>query len=127
MEEIGDAYQALIEKHVLSNRPSVSFFSSVTGKRVTEPDELGPSYWRRNLESPVLFYSAVSAILSEVSQENLFLEIGPHSALAGPLRQIFKNAHMKTTPSYVATLIRGTDGTESLLNTMGQLYTQASR
>ncbi len=125
MRELGDEYQALMEGYVPSNRPVVPFFSTVTGKAIVDSNKLGPSYWRSNLESPVLFHSATQAILSEVSQDKLFLEIGPHSALAGPLRQIFKAVEVENPPSYAPTIVRGKSCTESLLTTVGQLYLQA--
>ena len=123
MEVIGDDYQTLLESLVRSNQPTVPFFSSVTGKTIEGGSKLGPSYWRTNLESPVLFYSATQAILHKQSH-NLFLEIGPHSALAGPLRQIFKASNTISTPIYVPTVVRGKNCTTSVLAAMGQLHLQ---
>lgn len=125
MEEIGDEYQELLDGLFTSSQPTVPFFSSVTGEVIVDANELGPSYWRSNLESPVLFYSATQAILHEQTQESLFLEIGPHPALAGPLRQIFKDAQTISAPTYVPTIVRGKNCTASLLATMGQLHLQA--
>src|SRR5258707_14169878 len=63
-----------------------SFFSSVTPKqRITSPPDA--SYWATNLTSPVRFSSAISELLT-VQGDGVFLEIGPHSTLEGPLRQI---------------------------------------
>ena len=125
MEEVGDEYQTLLDGLVTSSQPTVPFFSSVTGEATAVAHKFGPSYWRSNLESPVLFSSATQAILHEQSQESIFLEIGPHSGLAGPLRQIFKAADTKSAPTYVPTLVRGKNCTASLLATMGQLHLQA--
>ena len=125
MEDVGDEYQTLLDSLVRSSRPIVPFFSSVTGDTITGENKLGPSYWRSNLESPVLFYSATQAILHKQSQDNLFLEIGPHSALAGPLRQIFKATNTTSAPVYVPTIVRGKNCTASLLAAMGQLHLQA--
>lgn len=122
MEEVGTDYQVLLKGHVPTKRMEVPFFSSVTGKAITESERLGPSYWRQNLESPVLFYSATRAILDQSSQESLFLEIGPHSALAGPLRQIFKGVKISKPPVYVPSLVRGRNSTRSLLTAVGQMY-----
>lgn len=125
MEEIGDEYQGLLEGLFTSSQPTVPFFSSVTGELIVEANELGPSYWRRNLESPVLFYSATQAILRQQTQESLFLEIGPHPALAGPLRQIFNDTKTISAPTYVPTIVRGKNSTASLLATIGHLHLQA--
>ncbi|KFZ17687.1 hypothetical protein V501_01603 [Pseudogymnoascus sp. VKM F-4519 (FW-2642)] len=122
MQEIGEEYETLLKGHVQSTTPSVPFFSSVTGTIVTAAGELGSSYWRQNLESPVLFSTAVKNCMESQSDAQLFLEIGPHSALSGPLRQIFQAAQMQHQPSYVSLLVRSKDCTESLLSAVGRLY-----
>lgn len=122
MEEVGAEYQVLLNGHVPTKRIDVPFFSSVTGNAIIDSELLGPLYWRQNLESPVLFCAATRAILDQSSQESLFLEIGPHSALAGPLRQIFKGVKTSKPPVYVPSLIRGKNSTQSLLTAVGQMY-----
>jgi acyl transferase domain-containing protein len=121
--EFGNEYQSLIERHITARQPKVPFYSSVTGKILDESETLGPTYWRTNLESPVLFSSAVTAILLDQPENNLFLEIGPHTALSGSLRQIFKAS--STQSIYEPTLVRGKDCVESMLKTAGQLYSHA--
>lgn len=120
MQEFGEVYQNFLERHVESSSPRIPFHSSVTGKKYLGSGDLGPSYWRRNLESPVLFYSAIKSILDDPDIFSLHLEIGPHSALAGPLRQILKEAS-KSVP-YVSSLTRNSNGTTSLLTAIGNLY-----
>ena len=71
----------------------------------------------------MLFNSAVSAILENDTDQKLFLEVGPHPALAGPLRQIFKAA--SSTFSSVATLQRNKQGVGCLLESLGHLYAHA--
>ncbi len=62
----------------------------MTGKLLSEGQALGPKYWQDNLESPVLFKEATKEILHhEIGKNAVWLEIGPHLALAGPLRQAF--------------------------------------
>ena len=52
---------------------------------------------------------------------NIVLEISPHSALAGPLRQIFQD---EITPfTHISSLRRGKDDTESIYNCIGNLWT----
>ncbi|KAL3417435.1 polyketide synthase [Phlyctema vagabunda] len=124
MAELGDTYEDLLAPYVFGQAPNVPFFSSVTGKRITT-SELGRSYWRRNLESPVKFYSAIRACVEAQIGDQLFLEVGPHSALAGPLRQIFKALSYKDELIYNPTLVRGKDSTVSMLNSIGKLYLNA--
>jgi SAM-dependent methyltransferase len=124
MEQLGEPYETLMCPHVHSAAPQVAFYSSVSGELITKPGELGPSYWRRNMEQPVLFSTAVSTILSqeETPGETLFLELGPHSTLAGPLRQIFKSRKAASDPVYVPTLIRNQDQVVNLMTAAGSLY-----
>ena len=122
MEQVGAEYQALLNDHVATKPMDVPFFSSVTGERITDSTQLGPLYWRRNFESPVLFHAATRAILEQPSHGDIFLEIGSHSALSGPLKQIFKATEVANRPVYVPSLIRKKCGTESLLTAVGQLY-----
>ncbi|KAL5354342.1 hypothetical protein ACLOAV_000431 [Pseudogymnoascus australis] len=66
--------------------PSIRYFSSVTGKEKLEG--FGSSYWVDNLVSPVLFSAALQRLCQEVTHTPLnLIEIGPHKALSGPVRQ----------------------------------------
>jgi acyl transferase domain-containing protein len=119
MSEIGPQYEQFIASFIEHNENMVPLFSSVTSTTITEPPELNASYWRRNLESPVLFSSAVKSILAK-SKNRAFLEIGPHSALSGPLQQIFRAVETKGDLTYIPTLIRNeSDSHAQILSTAG--------
>jgi SAM-dependent methyltransferase len=121
MSQIGRVYYSKIQKHVKGSVPEVPFFSSVLGREIDKNDKLDAQYWQANLESPVLFDSAVKALIRSESHRPLcFAEVGPHSALAGPLRQIFKAT--SCTGSYVPTLVRNEDAHIKLLTSLGQLF-----
>ncbi|KAI1826773.1 hypothetical protein F4861DRAFT_545304 [Xylaria intraflava] len=122
MKEIGDQYEALISGNLQENRARKPFFSSVTGEFLPEETALGARYWRSNLECPVLFRSAVSQIAQHPLGKNaLFIEVGPHSALAGPLLQIMaENANPNF--QYVPAMVRGQRGTETLLAAVGKIH-----
>lgn len=121
MAEIGDKYHALITDEVSAKTPTKLFFSSVEGKLVTQEFSLGPKYWQKNLLSPVLFHSAVSSIIQHNIRKNMvFLELGPHSALLGPLRQI--QAQLSNNSPYVSAFMRNENDLESFLAAIGQLY-----
>ena len=122
MKEIGQVYQSLLGAHISSKRPEVPFYSSVTGAVISSSGKLDSDYWRQNLESPVLFNTAVDLMLLETPSEALFLEVGPHSALSGPLRQIFKAASLKQDPIYVSSLERNRNSKLSILTTAGKLW-----
>lgn len=121
MEEIADVYAQSLSD-LRCNAPQVPFYSTTFGRWLTNNDVLDVSYWKANLTLPVLFNTAVRGILEESSQRKVFLEIGPHAALRGPLRQCFRASSAGKHASYIPTLIRDADSHESLLNTVGSLF-----
>jgi acyl transferase domain-containing protein len=106
---------SLIEAH----RPSIPFYSSVTGMKV-DGTALDASYWVSNLLSPVLFHPAVSQLLSDLP-DTVLLEVGPHSALAGPLRQTMKSTNFAKA-EYLGTLVRNKNASAAMLSSMGSLF-----
>ncbi|CAK3992631.1 polyketide synthase [Lecanosticta acicola] len=122
MVEIGEAYYGLIEKEVHSKQPTIPFFSSVTGELVDSAESLGARYWQKNLESPVLFETAVTNLLQHeaTGKDPMLLEVGPHAALSGPLRQI-QTLVSKPSP-YTSVLMRNEDCVETFLTAIGRLY-----
>jgi acyl transferase domain-containing protein len=125
MKSYGEAYERSLQGFVTGSDLKVPMFSSVTGKEVMKKARLNGAYWRQNMESPVQFYTAIKSCLEAQTQDQLFVEIGPHSALAGPLRQIFNSVDTKLKNSYATVLTRGQNCTESFLKMVGQLYLQA--
>ncbi|UKZ74592.1 hypothetical protein TrVFT333_002262 [Trichoderma virens FT-333] len=61
MREIGSEYQAMIQPELEGKSPLKPFFFSITGDGTEQ--HLDASYWQKNLESPVLFKSAVARIV----------------------------------------------------------------
>lgn len=123
MVEIGERYRALIDPDLGQNTPKeVLFFSSVTGNLLDASSQtLGATYWRDNLQSPVRFREAITSILQhDVGKRAIFLEIGPHGALSGPLRQTL--ARQSSSAPYIAAMTRNQDCLESFLNAMGKLH-----
>ena len=124
MEAIEAKYRSLLSKIVHSATPKIPFYSSVTGEIMKEGGDLGASYWIQNLLSPVLFSTAVETILKGVSTQKIFLEIGPHSALAGRIRQILRESKVgpQLGAEYIPTLICSSNGGKDLLKTAGELW-----
>ncbi|KAI1173654.1 hypothetical protein F4777DRAFT_589726 [Nemania sp. FL0916] len=128
MVDLGEEYYRVMkDAGVVGFQPLIPFFSSVKGEILTSEapsdDLFGPRYWQLNLESPVLFSSAVSSLLQHETglSSPVFLEIGPHAALAGPIRQILSSK--STTAPHVATLMRQQNSCQSFLNAIGKLWT----
>ncbi|KAL2817757.1 hypothetical protein BDW59DRAFT_165803 [Aspergillus cavernicola] len=121
MRIVGDRYRELISKHLLPRAPEIPFYSSVYGGKVlSDALDFGPLYWQENLENPVLFHTAVKALLQN-STRMAHVEIGPHHALRGPLRQIYQE--IGNPVQHIPTLSRDENDTRALLSTIGQLYT----
>ena len=120
MTLVGDEYHELIAEHLLPHAPRIPFYSSVRAKVLQEASDFGPRYWQDNLERPVLFHSATRALLAGSKECAVHLEVGPHAALSGPLRQIYKESSEQI--NYISALIRSKDDTVSFLQAVGQLY-----
>lgn len=117
MRSVSDEYYAAIA-HIkagagdTSYHQNVSFFSSVTGTEVTAT-ELGPRYWVKNLLNQVKFDESLQTLCFATNSQkhvpgassgkkakragaarkvsvDYLVEIGPHSALAGPIKEIIK-------------------------------------
>jgi SAM-dependent methyltransferase len=121
VKEIGEAYENSIQGYISAKAPDVAFYSSVTGGLISENELPGASYWRQNMESPVLFSSAVQTLLDDSSGDQVFVEIGPHSALQGPLRQIFQ-ARSDSSSHYVPAMVRNARSSKTILHCAGQLF-----
>jgi acyl transferase domain-containing protein len=120
MQGVAPRYLELLRGKVDAKDPKIPFYSSVICQLVSSGDVLGPEYWVENLTRPVRFSSAVSEILRETPVRKTFVEIGPHSALAGPIRQILSSAQSRD--EYVNVLTRGQDSHADLLKALGNLW-----
>ncbi|KAI2464934.1 putative polyketide synthase [Annulohypoxylon bovei var. microspora] len=126
MSAIGHSYEELLERAWALEDGSAQnatptrarMFSTVTCQEVSEKHVRTPSYWRRNLESPVHFSEGLTG-LSKMTENMTFVEIGPHAALKMPTMHT-----LGKSTSYLATLTRGKDSSVSLLSFIGDLYTR---
>lgn len=74
---------------------SVRYYSPVTGGRIISGRQLGPEHWVRNSTQPVLFMQALQVMCSDLPSAadqpsrsvDMIIEVGPHGALAGPIRE----------------------------------------
>ena len=107
-------------------------YFSLTGSVVSSSKELDAQYWVDNMQNPVKFPRGVSALLkhnkaapgtsrSTAVQWGSFLEIGPHAALQGPLRQIIDASSKKfaKVAPYASMLMRNKDAIDTSLNAAG--------
>lgn len=123
MQEVSERYQELMASiKPAQGKLAIPFFSTVTGRCTLDAAGLGPSYWRSNMERPVLFLSAVESAFQAKDKWSTALEIGPHSTLSGPFRQICQALGEKV--HYTNTLARGDCSTKSILTALGHLFCQ---
>ncbi|KAM0721832.1 hypothetical protein Q7P37_002757 [Cladosporium fusiforme] len=94
-------------------------FSSVTGKKIAHGD-LDANYFVDNLISPVKFYQALTAA-SEAAHTDFVLEIGPHSALKGAVKQSLAS-ESGTQTLYSSILQRGEHACKSAVGAAGSLW-----
>lgn len=129
MIPIGEIYEKMVGTHLSEiqddthRAPTCSWVSSVTpGKTITATAR----YWRDNLEGTVLFSPAVSHLVSDRStQVDILIEIGPHSALQGPIKQILSAAASNPgtkSPVYLSALRRFEDNMSNILSLCGSLF-----
>ncbi|KAI0469942.1 acyl transferase domain-containing protein, partial [Xylariaceae sp. FL0804] len=88
---------------------SLLFASSVTGS-ILAPGNLTAEHWSRNLTDPVHFSEAFEAMFTPATHPDIVVEIGPHSTLAGPIRQLLRGRRT----IYAACLKRDTDAVDTM-------------
>jgi acyl transferase domain-containing protein/NADPH:quinone reductase-like Zn-dependent oxidoreductase len=116
MSDIADEYTQHLQSILPETAKSwddILFSSPVTGELVTSAD-LPPSHWARNLTSPVLFSQAFENMCFGESGLNvdMIVEIGAHSTLSGPIRQILKGKGVDLP--YISCLKRPVDAVETM-------------
>lgn len=132
MRVIADEYlDSIKDIQILPTKSTPVMFSTVTGALVAS-SELDASYWIRNLVSPVQFSKALGTMFPASSSGrrpqhdglplDTILEIGPHSALQGPLRQILAKNGRTNGVDYASVLIRGKNAVVSSLEALGSLW-----
>jgi acyl transferase domain-containing protein len=126
MVALGQEYEDLLSRAAPSMKEdcsasTVQMFSSVTGKLVDGATVNSSKYWRTNLESPVLFQDALEILLQDGKWH--LIEIGPHSALELPVKQISAELQLGADHvRYSSTLSRDKDDTDCMLTLSGTLY-----
>lgn len=121
--------QSFGRKYVSDGITTTTMISSVNLKTL-DNNAVKPAYWRANLESPVMFQQAVEILIGKLLEsENIqFVEIGPHPALSGPVRETTKlvlenrGNSITTQIQHIPTLARGKDAEECMLKAAGTLY-----
>ncbi|KAH8645577.1 hypothetical protein BGZ60DRAFT_535878 [Tricladium varicosporioides] len=139
MQVIAEEYRTMIQILESGDPDSknIAMLSSVTGEIVPREVLLSPDYWVLNLVSPVKFSDAIQNLFSKSAHRvrrkldlshrnyfhvNMLLEVGPHSALQRPIKEILDDYLGVTGKiSYASLLIRENSAINTVLNAVGQI------
>ncbi|RYO32478.1 Lovastatin diketide synthase [Alternaria arborescens] len=127
MKPVADVYEKLLRTIEPGEQVEAqpSFVSTVTGKNIQQLNELHTSeYWQRNLTGSVQFSAALQDICARQDASTyFFLEIGPHSVLRSPLRDILKQSGRDVAIDYSSVLRRDHAANITALECAGKLHT----
>ena len=135
MKLVADKYLAAIS-HIKarSTDSGVQYFSSVTGHHAVH-SELGAPYWVANMLGEVRFAESLLQLCLEttttkkarkrkaISAVHTIIEIGPHSALAGPIKQILQadQRFVDNPINYQTALVRNSSAVDTTLSLASKL------
>ena len=134
MAIVADSYLAAL-RHIPKPTAAqgIRYYSSVTGGAI-DGETLDAAYWVENMVSQVRFSQSLQSLCQGHGQDqsagdpdwrkpavDLILEVGPHSALAGFVKQ---NLAALGEPKirYSSCLLREKNGTRTVLNAASELY-----
>lgn len=134
MTFVAEEYRAALQGLSISDGGIADFYSSVTGQRVSS-SELGPDYWVLNMVNKVQFSNSLQNLClgtetrtkrkrGKATAVDILVEIGPHSALQAPIKQILQS-NTKISASriqYMSALIRKTDAAHTCLDLVSRLF-----
>jgi NADPH:quinone reductase-like Zn-dependent oxidoreductase/malonyl CoA-acyl carrier protein transacylase len=130
MKLVAKEYQDSLQSLEPPKPTGVKFHSSLLGHLV-DGSELQPSYWVDNLTQAVRFSEALTDMCAPAhgfkTGVNMIVEIGPHSALAGPVKQILKSCGPNAMKiPYAPALVRKRDAVETALELAGALFVKGA-
>lgn len=126
------AHEYLLSLSMIDAGPpqnGVIFMSSVTAAKKTS--DFGSNYWVENLVSKVRFSDTLQQYCrGQLSDTNptaaqsahMLIEIGPHGALAGPIRQTIKEGFDSFKYIYHPSLVRKRDAIYSIMELVGRMF-----
>ena len=139
-------YMKAIEEEYLASMSSICagkvdqcipMISSVTGNIIPHGRLRDPTYWTTNLVYQVRFLQATYLLCTQSGQpprrhlsgqaQSLrgitdLMEIGPHSTLQGPIRDIMKGSKSQIPLNYLSALNRSKDAAQCILEAIGTLW-----
>ena len=131
MDLVAKEYTESLLKLESPKASTIRFHSSLLGCLVTSND-LDPSYWVQNLTCAVRFDEAMQSMCKPVGDfktgVNFIMELGPHAALQGPIKQILKHVGGPTSKiTYSSVLSRKKCAVQTALSLAGLLFLKGCR
>ncbi|KAE8373903.1 hypothetical protein BDV26DRAFT_296514 [Aspergillus bertholletiae] len=109
------------EKIPSDSLKSVTFSSPVTGGRITDPRVIAhPEHWAESMVQPVQFVKAFTDMVlgdagTAASNVDVIIEVGPHTALGGPIQQTLALAEFDgLNILYFGTLVRKANACDTM-------------
>lgn len=130
MSLVAKDYRSCLQSISPPKITDVRFHSSLLGHQVEGP-KLEAQYWVDNLTQAVRFSEAVTDMCAPTDDHktgvNMLIELGPHSALAGPIKQILKACGKDAMKiPYTSALIRNKDAVETAIGLASTLFTRGA-
>jgi acyl transferase domain-containing protein len=130
MKLVAQEYQDLLQTLNPPRSTDVKFHSSLLGYLV-DGTKLQPSYWVDNLTQSVRFSEALTIMCAPTNGQKtgvtMLVELGPHSALAGPVKQILKTCGPNAMKiPYGLALVRNKDAVETAVDLAGALFVKGA-
>ena len=127
MQDISSEYLASLKSVEPQLTHDVEFHSSVHGHQI-DTNSLDAAYWVENMTSPVQFLDAVQSMYTGRQGPDALIEIGPHSTLESPIRDILKsNSHWASRVRYFSSLTRGQNAMFTMLSLASALFVLGCR
>lgn len=130
MKLVAKSYLEYLQSLDLPKSTAVMFHSSLFGDLI-DGAKLEPSYWVDNLTESVRFSEALTSMCQPADGHktgvNMIVEIGPHSALAGPVKQILKACGPNAMKiSYASALVRKRHAVDTALELASALFVKGA-
>ncbi|TGO87053.1 hypothetical protein BPOR_0254g00030 [Botrytis porri] len=130
MSLVSKDYRSCLQSLAPPKTSNVKFHSSLLGHLV-EGSRLEAQYWVDNLTQAVRFSEALTDMCApgdgHKTGVNMLIELGPHSALAGPIKQILKACGKDAMKiPYSSALVRKKDAVETAIDLASTLFTKGA-
>lgn len=122
MRQVAKKFEDMMGKIQPQASTGVTFYSTVTGERI-DGSELNQSYWVRNLLSRVSFSQGMQSLLTGDEAVKTLVEVGPHSVLQGPIREIVRDHFSGQNIQYIPTLKRNKNSIEMMQDSAVAFFT----